>query len=141
MSLNFDFKKLTKEQVLQVAKAIETLDKNKNASKSITRPLRTHVEKYYDVTNASQVCVSYSSEYNDNNYNYTIAYIGVYDNNGNEILPKPETAKESRRLWQSIAPYRVEGYSDTSETDDVYFLKEVVIPDIYVKVDQKATTR
>jgi hypothetical protein len=85
------------------------------------------------------LCIN--SEYNDSTYDNTIKYVIVYDDNGNELPPLKNTAKECRTGWATlpIPGTNVGHYSGGLESDehleDVIIRLNNVMPDLYVKED------
>ncbi len=88
-----------------------------------------YVTQYYPKTACSLV-VSYNSEYNDNTYDFSVQYVGVYDENGNELLPLKNKAKEARSEWHTFDCPPGE-FDEEANKDLVVYLKDVRIPDLY----------
>lgn len=105
----------------------------KVASKN--KVVEDYVKKYFPDT-ASMVHISFNSEYNDEGYRLNgIALLMVFDNHGNELLPKTNPL-EARRVGcnLNIYPKEYDNYNDSchNEPDDLVIYLNV--PELYVKV-------
>lgn len=90
--------------------------------------------KYYP-SEATSMVLAINSEYNDNTYNNSLAYVVVYDKNGNELVPLKETAKECRQNWYDLPiPGVIDSYNETGEKmDDVVISLLNDVPELYIK--------
>lgn len=91
--------------------------------------ITAHVKKYYPKAACSAV-LTVRSEYNDNTYDNYAGVLVVYTAAGDEVVPLPETARESRDNWRE--------FSVPSETQDEagdisVHLATQPLPEIYIK--------
>lgn len=97
----------------------------------------THVARYYP-KGAVRAVVQFASEYNDENYKAHIAYLAVFDTNGNEILPIPSTARKCRAEWNELSIPNVTNRELSEPPDDNDLVIPLVgtgLPELFVKED------
>lgn len=86
-----------------------------------------YLEKYYG-SNWGRCVFIVDSEYNDEGYNNEISSVVVFDENGNEIVPKVGLSLNARKNLPYIEVNDGNGYSEAS--DIVYFNKTI---ELYAK--------
>ncbi len=97
------------------------------------RAIREHVKRYYPA-GAVKALAQMDSEYDDNRYSTAVQYLGVYDQQGNEILPLAKTARECRGQWRDLSiPGLTNEDHDEPAEDVVIPLTGTWLPEMYVK--------
>ena len=103
----------------------------KDTSKGITTP-KNYLDyfKTYYPPSAFSALVSYHSEYNDNTYDNTVAYVAIYDEKGDELLPIKGKGKAARAEWSNM----FNNTEDSNEPleDRVILIKTPKLPDLYI---------
>jgi hypothetical protein len=98
--------------------------------KKIDKSIIDFVNGYYP-SSAKYIEFSFNNKYNDSTYDIDISYIGVYDENDDELLPLKATAHDSRLEWQDFVRF----FTNDDQHDEVdtqrLYLKQ--IPELYVK--------
>lgn len=100
-----------------------------------TTKYKAHVafaKKYYP-PEATSLVMCINSEYNDNTYDNNLAYIIVYDKNGNELPPLKTTAKECREKWFDLPVPGMSKYGSSEEPVENVSIPLVELPDLYIK--------
>lgn len=100
------------------------------APTGLKREIEAHVRKYYPDTVCS-ASLTVNSAYNDQTYDNTAGALVVYNKEGVEIVPLPETARESRGLWSSFEV--PDETSEQIEGDIVVHLATQPLPALYIK--------
>lgn len=135
------FKKLTTKQIGELFNSIPFCDENYGYQEILD-----FVKKYYPPEKPYKLVFCMDSEYNDNYYDTTLAYVAVYDRGNQEVLPLEEFQIEARVAAMGLFDYlpikgtngyntyrnRVETFTKTPNI--VLYLKEK--PELYMVDDE-----
>lgn len=125
------YRPITSDEWHQILKSrgykIEIEDDRASTRNTIIR----HVNSYYP-KQAYAVAISYNNEYDDCNYSTNVGYLGVYDINGNELLPIKSKAAESRKAWADL-----DSSCENSEPKEDWklVLNGIDVPEVFVKIN------
>lgn len=98
-----------------------------------TDKYKEHIDfaRQYYPKEATSLVLVINSEYNDSAYNNTIAYVIVYNKQGDELPPLKETAKECRKKWFELS---IPGTRESNEhIDDIVISLSNIVPELYIK--------